>query len=71
MIIDISDKIEIKNLKYKIQRLQIENDTNLKMLTKLKNENDTLFKKNLILEEENQELRNILKEFQVDITNER
>lgn len=67
-VINITDRIQLKNLKYKIDRLQAELSVYEKTITNLRNENQSLFNKNMLLQEENDELKRLLKEFKVDIT---
>lgn len=67
-VINITDRIQLKTLKYKIDRLQAELLVYEKTITNLRNENQNLFSKNMLLQEENDELKRLLKEFKVDIT---
>lgn len=67
-VVNITDKIEIRNLKYKIDRLKGELEVYNKTISSLRDENNALFSKNMLLQEENQELKKYLKDLNIDVT---
>lgn len=67
-IVNITDKLEIRNLKYKISRLEGELDARINVASKLRDENTELFRQKTLLKEENEELKRLLKELQTGIT---
>lgn len=67
-IVNITDKLQLRNLKFKIDRLEAELQVYHNTISTLRNENNSLYNRNLLLKDENEELKQVLKQYQVDIT---
>lgn len=67
-VINVTDRLIVRNLNSKIGRLKTEIDIHIKSIEKLRDENSSLYNKTLLLKEENDELKRLLKEFGIDIT---
>lgn len=61
-LINITDKLQIRNLENKVFRLQNEIEVHLKTINRLQTENFQLIAESCRHREENQELKKLLKE---------
>lgn len=67
-VINITDKLTIRNLEGKILRFNMEIDVHLKTIEHLRTENFRVFAQNSRLKEEIEELKKLLKAVDIGVT---